>query len=600
MGEVNMAEAAPAAAVSPLSVFRNRDFSLIWTGQLVSTIGNALTSLAASIVVFRFTGSALSVGLMLMATAAPTLVVGLVAGVFVDRYNRKQIMIVADLIRAALVLLIPFLIPVSIAWLYIIIMLTSAVGQFFDPAHASVLPEVASDEELAAANSFIAISAFGSTAVGYAASGLIASRFPIEWAFYLDAITFGISALCIALIRLKPLEVTGRTTVAVVFSNLKEGARFIYDSQILRSLAYLSVPALLGAGLWNTLLLPFAERALGATEFEYGLQEGLTSVGFVVASLMMARWADRLREGQWVVIGFVGVGVVGAIYSQVSWIPIAIALVTVSGFANAPSAIARRLLIQRNTTREVRGRVSSVFFVMRDVVFLLGMGAAGLADVAGVRLLVLLSSILIAASGVLAILMPGLGQPTQEWLRGLRLLRSAPAAAGATGERKAGRADFVWLQAHLPLLSALTEDEEAACIRSGRVMEFPAGLKVIERGQTGNEVYFVIEGRAVAGVPDDQGQVRTLSSMGPGDFFGEIAALRGMERTADVVAEEPLTVLQVPAATVRAMMRHPRLNYLFTSKLVERLSRTHTADLPRLMGWDQDTLLELRTTTNDS
>ncbi|NIT03095.1 MAG: MFS transporter, partial [Candidatus Latescibacteria bacterium] len=71
-------------------MFRNRNFTFIWIGQLVSTIGNALTSLAASIVVFRLTGSALSVGLMLMATAVPSLLVGLVAGVFVDRFDRKR------------------------------------------------------------------------------------------------------------------------------------------------------------------------------------------------------------------------------------------------------------------------------------------------------------------------------------------------------------------------------------------------------------------------------------------------------------------------------------------------------------------------------
>ena len=170
---------------SPFAVLRRRNFSLMWTGQLVSTIGSALTSLAASIYVFRETGgSALSVGLMLMATAAPSLLVGLLAGVFVDRYNRQRIMIIADLLRAGLVFLIPFLVPYGIGWLYAIIMLTSAIGQFFDPAYESLLPEAAPDEELAAANSLIAISSFGSTAIGFAASGLIAANYPIAYAFY--------------------------------------------------------------------------------------------------------------------------------------------------------------------------------------------------------------------------------------------------------------------------------------------------------------------------------------------------------------------------------------------------------------------------------
>ena len=88
-------------------------------------------------------------------------------------------MIIADLLRAVLVFLIPFLVPSSIVWLYVIVILTSAIGQFFDPAYESVLPEVAPDEELAAANSLMAISTFGSTAIGFAASGLIAANYPI-------------------------------------------------------------------------------------------------------------------------------------------------------------------------------------------------------------------------------------------------------------------------------------------------------------------------------------------------------------------------------------------------------------------------------------
>src|SRR3990172_3802112 len=200
-----MTKSTPAS-LSPFAVFRNRNFSLMWSGQLVSTIGTALTSLAASIYVFRLTNSAMSVGFMLMATAAPSLLVGLFAGVLVDRFDRKKIMIAADLVRALLVFLIPFLVPLSVIWLYVIVMLTSAIGQFFDPAQESILPEVASEEELAAANSLMAISSFGSTAIGFAASGLIASAANINWAFYLDAISFLVSAACIFFITLKPIQ----------------------------------------------------------------------------------------------------------------------------------------------------------------------------------------------------------------------------------------------------------------------------------------------------------------------------------------------------------------------------------------------------------
>jgi len=589
--------AATEAQTSLFAVFRNRSFSLLWSAQLISTIGSALTSLAASILIYRLTGSALSVGLMLMATAAPSLVIGLVAGVYVDRANRKRILIAADIIRAVLVLLIPWLVGLNIAWLYVIVMLTSAVGQFYDPAHESVLPEIASDEELAAANSFMAISSFGSTAIGFAASGLIASRFPIAYAFYLDGLSFLLSAAFIAFVSVPDLVVEGVTNVRAVVDNLRGGARQLLDTPILRSLLVMSVPVMLSFGLWNSLLLPFALRALGATEFEYGLQESMTSIGFVIGSFLMAKWADRLREGQWIAVSFLAMGLLGAFYSGTSSILIAIALVTFSGLSNAPASIARRLAIQRNTPREMRGRVASAFFVTRDIVLLLGMAAAGLADVIDIRLMVLISAALMLAAGGLALALPGLGQPASEWRRAMSLLRAAPSVSGLGERRPATLTDLDKLIGHLPVLSDLTASDRESLIKHAQVSQATAGATIVRHGEAGNEAFFILEGKAVAGVATRDGGFRSLSIMSDGDFFGEIAALTGSQRTANVVAEEPTTLLQIPANTLRDMMALPVIGRLMLSTMSERLARTHSTDLPRLAGLDQEALVELRRPT---
>ena len=131
---------------------------------------------------------------------------------------------------------------------------------------------------------------------------------------------------------------------------------------------------------------------LGATEFEYGLQEGLTSVGFVLGSFFMARFASRLVEPMWIVIGLAGMGLAGVGYAVSTNIPIAIALVMVTGFFNAPSSVARQTLLQRHTPRDMRGRVFSAFFVMRDLIFLIGMAGAGLADIIDMRALIAFAS----------------------------------------------------------------------------------------------------------------------------------------------------------------------------------------------------------------
>ena len=580
---------------SPYRVFRHRDFRLMWIGQLVSTAGTALTSLAASILVYRITESALSVGLMLIATAAPSLLVGLFAGVFVDRYDRKKIMVVTELLRAGLVVLIPVLVPYSIIWLYVIVAVTSAIAQFYDPAHESVLPEVAPDEELAAANSLMAISSFGSTAIGFAASGLIASAANIDWAFYIDGLTFLVSALAIYLITVKPLDVQDDASVELVVRNLRAGIRFLSDTPILRSLFIVYIPILVAFGLSNALLLPFADRALGATEFEYGIQEGLTSVGFVVGSLLMASIFDRMREGAWMSLGWIGMGLLGIFYSQATSIPFAILLVTISGFLNAPPAIAGRLIVQRNTPREMRGRVNSAFFVSRDIFFIIGMAAVGLADFVDVRTMYLLSSVVVVGAGIFVLFLPGLRQDRLAWQRSLDLLRGAPAAPGLAMGRAAMIADADLVTTLIPELESLTAEQREILSSHGRVIDVPTGTAIVRRGDTTDKAYFVLEGRGVAGVELPNGDYRILNPLLPGDFFGEIAALTGTPRTADVVAEENTVIMQVPAETLRKLMVNPQFSALVLETMTKRVNLVSTVVLPRFASLDQNDLRDLRT-----
>jgi CRP-like cAMP-binding protein/Na+/melibiose symporter-like transporter len=583
---------ARPASTSPFAVFRNRNFSLLWTGQLISTIGSALSSLAASIYIYRLTGSALSVGLMLMATAAPSLLVGLFAGVFVDRYDRKKIMITADFLRGVLVALIPVLIPLNVIWLYAIVMLTSAISQFFDPAHESVLPEVASDEELAAANSLIAISSFGSTAVGFAAAGLIASAANINWAFYLDAVTFFVSALCVYLIRIKPIQAEENTSAKMVINNLKAGVQQLFRTPVLRSLFSVQVVVLISFGLSNTLLLPFALRALKATEFEYGLQEGLTSIGFVVGSLLMAKVFDRLQGGAWLAISFLGMGLTGVVYSFLQSVPLAIALIAFSGFFNAPSSIGRRVIVQRNTPAEMRGRVSSVFFVTRDVLFLIGMSAAGLADLMDIRLLYLVSALMLILAGGAVFLLPDLRQSLAQWKRTFALLRGVEAAPRLGAGRPATLSEIELFVNRMPGLTTMNAKERAQLASRTLVAEAPGGKLVVYRGEVSDSAYFILQGSVGVGyIKEDEYVI--LRYMHEGDFFGEVAALTGLTRTANIITEEDSKFLILPAKVLRGLAdKYPGLNIMLHTLIGERLSQT---ELPRGIHFDQQLLRELRT-----
>ncbi|MEX2184662.1 MAG: MFS transporter, partial [Chloroflexota bacterium] len=444
--------------------------------------------------------------------------------------------------------------------------------------------------------SFLSIASFGSTAIGFAAAGLLASTVDLYWAFIIDAGTFLFSAACIALMSRYPMpQPDDEASVAVVIANLRAGFKTLFGTPIIRSLFVVGGLMFFSFGLWNVLLLPMSIRVLGATEFEYGLQEGLTSVGFVLGSFFMARFGRHLPEPVWIFVAMLGMGVSGILYGLATSVPIAIVLVMISGFFNSPSSVSRSTLLQRATPREMRGRVFSAFYVMRDVIFLIGMAGAGLADFVDIRLLIIFASSLLFVSAAFTLVAPGLGIAT--WRAAAARLASAVEEAPALSTvplRAATIADFDRLASRLGTFARLSPDQRAAFIRDATVREVPAGTRIVETGDTASSAYFVLDGSTMAGIPDDGGY-RGLSTMGAGDFFGEIAALTGSPRTADVVAEEDTTLLEVPAAALRATMVVPEIQRLVFSTLTSRLLRTESADLPRLAGVDQASLRDLRT-----
>jgi MFS family permease len=502
------------------------------------------------------------------------------------------------LIQAAVVGLLAIVIgidTIALPGLYLLLLTNAGVKQFFDPAHDSLIPEVASDEELAAANSFLSIASFGSTAIGFAGAGLLAGSVGLSWAFIIDGATFLFAAGCIALMGTYPMPTPDDdASIAVIIANLKSGMGTLFGTPVIRSLFVVGTLMFFSFGLWNVLLLPFSLKVLGATEFQYGLQEGLTSVGFVAGSLFMARFSKLLPESVWIVVAMVGMGICGIMYGLSTQIGVAIALVTLSGFLNSPSSVSRSVLLQRNTPREMRGRVFSSFYVMRDVVFLFGMAGAGLADILDIRLLVIVSSSLLFVAAAFALVAPGLGVST--WRAATARLRGATAAAeGAAGAfRPATMADFDLLAGRLGAFRRLSPEQRSAFLERAKIVEVTGGTRILEHGGPASSAFFILDGSTTAGIPVDNG-FRGLSTMGAGDFFGEIAALTGSLRTADVVADVDTTLLEIPAETLRALMAVPAISDLVLPTLTERLARTTSADLPRLAGLDQQALRDLRT-----
>jgi CRP-like cAMP-binding protein len=287
-------------------------------------------------------------------------------------------------------------------------------------------------------------------------------------------------------------------------------------------------------------------------------------------------------------------GVFGILYGLAPNMQFAILMVTITGFLNAPQSIARRLLLQRHIPREMRGRVFAAMFVSRDVLFLVGMAGAGLADLFDVRMLVVVSSAVLIVAGLATQLAPGLGRPAAEWRRSFQLLRTAPEAPGLGTGRAANMLDLDRLIDLLPELKALPMERRNEFLTGATIAKAPPGCAIVRVGEASDSAFFVLGGKAVAGVPDEGGEVRSLATIGPGDFFGEIAAITGSPRTANVVSEGFTEVMEIPATTLRGLRDVPEMGTVINLKLSERLTRTANADLVRLAGLDQRDLRDLR------
>src|SRR5713226_3513624 len=206
---------------------RNRNYALLWWGQLVSEVGNRFHWIAVSLWVYNLTGSASAVSFAVSSMFVGSLVVGLWAGVLVDRLNRKTILIASDLARAILVALIPSLIHMNIALVYLDLVLVSAATAFFRPAIFGIIPAVVSRRNLMPANSFFSAMDSGTEIFGPALAGILAYAYGYAPLLYIDAVTYAVSGLCALAMTISPILQSNEAKVKTITGGLVEGFRYM-------------------------------------------------------------------------------------------------------------------------------------------------------------------------------------------------------------------------------------------------------------------------------------------------------------------------------------------------------------------------------------
>src|SRR5829696_6692511 len=261
---------------------RNRSFRQLWLGQVVSQMGDWFDTIALYTIILKLTGSGRDVGLLLVARFVPSFFFGPISGVIADRFSRRRIMIVSDLLRAVVVLGFLFVRRADQLWIiYVLTVFQLGLSTFFEPAKTAAIPSIVEDRELVAANAISSVTWSVMLTLGAAIGGLITGWFGTDVAFIMDAASYLLSAALIASIRVPKRKKRERQKLALGrllgITETIEGIKYVKDRP--RVLAVLLVkPAWgLGGGIL-TLLAVFGERI-----FPVG-KDAATGIGVLFAA----------------------------------------------------------------------------------------------------------------------------------------------------------------------------------------------------------------------------------------------------------------------------------------------------------------------------
>lgn len=371
-----------------LGLMRNRNYGLLWWGQLVSEMGNRFHWVAISLWVYSATGSTSAVSMAISSMFVGGLAVSLWAGVLVDKFNRKTILVVSDMVRALLVAAIPKLMGINIWLVYADLALVSIATAFFRPSIFAVLPQVVARRNLLSANSFFSAMDTGTEIVGPAAAGILAFTYGYPLLLYIDAATYAVSAFCILSTSgmFSEHQETESSNLRSIWGGMLEGMRYIRQDHLQWGLFVLMFPTyLVGSGL-NALQTPLAKGVVGISDVEFGTFQSVWGVGFLVASLILGWFGSKFGKGVLILGGyllaFVATAAMGLSESLRSLMVTAFAV----GFANTLYYIGLGTFLMEYTPQRLIGRVFSIRQVaLYGVRVLAPLAFGAFAEFAGIR-----------------------------------------------------------------------------------------------------------------------------------------------------------------------------------------------------------------------
>jgi MFS family permease len=398
---------AQEAAGSAGAVLRNRRFLALWVAQLVTQVGSNMVLFGLTVQVFTLTGRSTSVSLLILSFLVPAVIFGAIAGVYVDRNDRRLILVVTNAVRAALFLAL-LLVETDLAWIYVLTVLISTLTTFFGPAEAAMIPVIVPRHQLLAANSLYLLTLQASFFLGFALIGpLVINVAGLSALLILVAGSYLVGAvLCWTLPRYnpriggpRPVEALGEASnaVATTFRELLDGLRYMFTNRaIFWPLAYLALTASL-IGVLGVLGPGFATEVLGLSERDFVVVVLPLGLGLVMGILVLNVYGRHFSRRRGIEAGMIGLGAAllalslaqyftstFALGPLISLLSVVIVVAFAAGVAYGFVAIPAQTQLQEELPENVRGRVFGVLNMLVSIASFLPIIAVGpIADAIG-------------------------------------------------------------------------------------------------------------------------------------------------------------------------------------------------------------------------
>ncbi len=383
---------------SPPPLFSNKNFRLLFAADTLSGFGDRLSVFALFLLIFHMTGRALDMGILLIVQAVPAILIGPLAGVYVDRLQKKRILVGTNFVQGFLVFLIPF---AHTVWqVYLLAGVQALTRQLHSPARLSILPEIVDEKDIPRANALASVMMNVLLIAGPAAGGVIVGFYGTSPAFFVDAGTFVLGA--VILLGLTPKKIEALPGTARSYSReFREGIIFLVTNPLMRRLVpFLALLVFVGS-MQSPLVVVFVKKVLLKGDVELGILMSAVGVGGILGGAVTAGIGSRANRAGAISWLFIAEGLLLAVFALNRIYPLSVVIFILFGTLGSALQIILMSLFQTHVPEDKRGRV---FANLTPILGPLSIASIGigtfLADVVGVTLVLVVSGAAECLSGI--------------------------------------------------------------------------------------------------------------------------------------------------------------------------------------------------------